>query len=214
MKNTIKNNRTAELEAKKLAEAEALRKAELDAIQPKDIPATMDDIKGKVAHTYRNEEGVALNVTGGAYIQIPSGKGGTIAAKTQEELDAIKARMERGIEGDQLLHKVVVINGISCECVGATEEELEADIKAAENYAKAHPTHMLRDTDVAEQLLDAEYKKEDLEQVEVNGKTYLVSYKEKRVMNLDGTTAANLEDIPEELSRASIKTILVDRLSK
>lgn len=214
MKNTIKTNRTAELEAKKLAEAEALRKAELDAIQPKDIPATMDDIEGKVAHTYRNEEGVALNVAGGAYIQIPSDKGGTIAAKTQEELDAIKARMEQGIEGDQLLHKVVVINGIRCECVGATEEELEADIKAAENYAKAHPTNMLRDTDVAEQLLDAEYKKEDLEQVEVNGKTYLVSYKEKRVMNLDGTTAANLEDIPEELSRASIKTILVDRLSK
>ena len=214
MKNTIKNNRTAELEAKKLAEAEAARKAELDAIEPKDIPATMDDIEGKVAHTYRNEEGVALNVTGGAYIQIPSGKGGTIAAKTQEELDAIKARMEQGIEGDQLLHKVVVINGVRCECVGATEEELEADIKAAENYAKAHPTNMLRDTDVAEQLLDAEYKKEDLEQVEVNGKTYLVSYKEKRVMNLDGTTAANLEDIPEELSRASIKTILVDRLSK
>ena len=214
MKNTIKNNRAAELEAKKLAEAEAARKAELDAIQPKDIPATMDDIEGKVAHTYRNEEGVALNVTGGAYIQIPSGKGGTIAAKTQEELDAIKVRMEQGIEGDQLLHKVVVINGIRCECVGATEEELEADIKAAENYAKAHPTNMLRDTDVAEQLLDAEYKKEDLEQVEVNGKTYLVSYKEKRVMNLDGTTAANLEDIPEELSRASIKTILVDRLSK
>lgn len=214
MKNTIKNNRTAELEAKKIAEAEALRKAELDAIQPKDIPATMDDIEGNVAHTYRNEEGVALNVAGGVYIQIPSGKGGTIAAKTQEELDTIKARMEQGIEGDQLLHKTVVINGISCECVGATEEELEADIKAAENYAKAHPTHMLRDTDVAEQLLDAEYKKEDLEQVEVNGKTYLVSYKEKRVMNLDGTTAANLEDIPEELGRASIKTILVDRLSK
>lgn len=214
MKNTIKTNRTAELEAKKLAEVEAARKAELDAISPKNIVETMDDIEAKVAHTYRDEEGVALNVTGGAYIQIPSENGGTIAAKTQEELEAIKARMEQGINGDQLLHKTVTINGISCECVGATEEELEADIKAAENYAKAHPTNMLRDTDVAEQLLDAEYKKEDLEQVEVDNKTYLLSYKEKRVMNLDGTTAANLEDIPEKLSKSSVKTILIDRLSK
>ena len=214
MKNTIKTNRSAELEAKKVAEAEAARKAELDAIQPKDIVGTMDDVENNIANMYRDEEGNARNVRGGAYVQIPSKNGGTIAAKTQEELEVIKAREENGIQGDQLLHKVVVINGISCECVGATEEELEADIKAAENYAKAHPTHMFRDTDIAEQLLDAEYKQEDLEQVEVNGETYLISYAEKRVMNLDGTTAVNLEDIPENLSRASMKTILVDRLSK
>ena len=214
MKNTIKMNRAAEAEAKKAAKLAAARKAELDSIEPKDIPATMDDVEAKVIHTYRDEEGVARNVTGGAYIQVPAGNGGTIAAKTEEELAAIKARMEQGIEGDQLLHKTVVINGISCDCVGATEEELEADIKAAENYAKAHPTNMLRDTDVAEQLVDAEYKKEDLEQVEIGGKTYLIAYKEKRAMNLDGTTAASLEDIPESLGKATMKTILVDRLSK
>lgn len=214
MKNTIKSNRTAELENKKAAEAAAARQAELDAIQPKNIVETMEDVKNNVASTYRNENGDAQNVRGGDYIQIPSKNGGTIAAKTQEELDVIKTREENGIQGDQLLHKIVVINGMRCECVGATEEELEADIRAAENYAKAHPNNMLRDTDVAEQLLDAEYKQKDLEQVEVNGKTYLISYAEKRVMNLDGTTAVNLEDIPENLSRASMKTILVDRLSK
>ena len=214
MKNTIKNNRSAELEAKKAAEAKAARQAELDAIQPKDIVGTMDDVEAKLANTYRNENGAATNVRGGAYIQIPSKNGGTIAAKTQEELAAIKAREESGIQGDQLLHKRVVINGIPCDCVGATEEELEADIRAAENYVKAHPTNMLRDTDVAEQLLDADYKQADLEQVEVKGKTYLISYSEKRVMKLDGTTAVNLEDIPEKLSKATIKTILVDRLNK
>lgn len=214
MKNTIKTNRSAELAAKKAAEEAAKRQAELDAIQPKDIVGTMDDVANNVAHTYRDEKGNAKNVTGGAYLQVPSKNGGTIAAKTQEELDAIKERESRGITGDQLLHRVVTINGLQCECVGATEEELEADIRAAENYAKAHPGNMLRDTDVAEQLIDAEYKKEDLEQVEVNGKTYLVSYAEKRVMNLDGTTVVNLDDIPEKLSRASMKTILVDRLSK
>lgn len=147
-------------------------------------------------------------------MQVPGKNGGTIAAKTQEELDAIKERESRGITGDQLLHRTVTIGGISCDCVGATEEELEADIRAAENYAKAHPENMLRDTDIAEQLIDAEYKKEDLEQIEIKGKTYLISYAENRVMNLDGTTAVNLDDIPEKLSRASMKAILVDRLSK
>lgn len=64
MKNTIKTNRSAELEAKKAAEAAAARQAELDAIQPKDIIGTMDDVEAKVAHTYRDEEGNARNVTG------------------------------------------------------------------------------------------------------------------------------------------------------
>ena len=92
MKNTIKTNRSAELEAKKAAEAAAARQAELDAIQPKDIVGTMDDIEQKLAHTYRDEQGNARNVTGGTYLQIPGKNGGTIAAKTQEELDAIKER--------------------------------------------------------------------------------------------------------------------------
>ena len=92
MKNTIKTNRTAELENKKAAEAAAKRKAELDAIQPKNIVETMDDVENKVVHTYRDEQGKATNVTGGAYLQVPSKNGGTIAAKTQEELDAIKER--------------------------------------------------------------------------------------------------------------------------
>ena len=214
MKNTIKTNRTAELEAKKAAEAQAKRQAELDAITPKNIVETMDDVEKKVAHTYRDAEGIARNVTGGAYLQVPGKNGMTIAAKTQAELDAIKTREEQGIEGDQLLHKIVTINGQRCDCVGATEEELEADIRAAENFAKAHPHNMLRDLDTAEQLIDADYKAKNLEQVEVNGKTYLVSYEENRVMNLDGTTAVNLDDIPEKLSRASMKTILVERLSK
>ena len=214
MKKTIKENRSAELEAKKAAKAAAERQAELDAIQPKDIVETMDDIVNNVVDVYYDEEGNARNVRGGAYIQIPSINGGTIAAKTQEELDIIKERESRGIMGDGKLHKTLIINGLSCDCCGATEEELEKDIRDAENYAKAHPTHMLRDTNTSKQLVGADYKKEDLEQIEVNSVTYLISYSEKRVMNLDGTTAVDLDDIPEKLSRASIKTILIDRLSK
>lgn len=212
MKNRILENRQNEIKAAAEAKKAAERKAELDAIQPKDIVETMEDVSKNVAHVYRDEEGNARNVTGGAYLQVPSAHGGTIAAKTQEELDAIKAREANGITGDQLLHKTVVIGGIPCDCVGATEEELEADIIAAEKYARAHPSNMLRDTDVAEQLIEAEYKQEELEQIELKGHTYLLSYAERRIMKLDGTTAVDLEDIPEKLGKDSIKTILVGRL--
>lgn len=212
MKNRILENRQNEVKAAAEAKKAAERKAELDAIQPKDIVGTMEDVSKNVAHVYRDEEGNAKNVTGGAYLQVPSAHGGTIAAKTQEELDAIKTREANGITGDQLLHKTVVIGGIPCDCVGATEEELEADIIAAEKYARAHPTNMLRDTDVAEQLVEAEYKQEELEQIELKGHTYLLSYAERRIMKLDGTTAVDLDDIPEKLGKDSIKTILVGRL--
>ncbi len=212
MKNRILENRQNEIKAAAEAKKAAERKAELDAIQPKDIVGTMEDVSNNVAHVYRDEEGNAKNVTGGAYLQVPSAHGGTIAAKTQEELDAIKTREANGITGDQLLHKTVVIGGIPCDCVGATEEELEADIIAAEKYARAHPNNMLRDTDVAEQLVEAEYKQEELEQIELKGHTYLLSYAERRIMKLDGTTAVDLDDIPEKLGRDSIKTILVGRL--
>ena len=212
MKNTILENRKNEIKAAEEAKKAAERKAELDAIQPKDIVETMEDVSKNVAHVYRDEEGNAKNVTGGAYLQVPSAHGGTIAAKTQEELDTIKAREANGITGDQLLHKTVVIGGIPCDCVGATEEELEADIIAAEKYARAHPNNMLRDTDVAEQLVEAEYKQKELEQIELKGHTYILSYAERRIMKLDGTTAVDLDDIPEKLGKDSIKTILVGRL--
>ena len=212
MKNTIKNNRANEIKAEEEARKTAERQAELDAIEPKDIVTTMDEVADGTAHAYRDEEGNARGTNGGDYIQVPVGTGKTIAAKTQEEIDAIKDRMNRGIEGDGLLHKIVMIGGKQCDCVGATEEELAEDIKKAENYAKAHGMNILRDIDIAEQLVDAEYKKEDLEQIEVKGITYLISYGEKRVMRLDGTTVVDLGNITSTLSKEDIKTILMDRM--
>lgn len=212
MKNIIKENRAAEVAAKEEAKKAAERKAELDAIEPKDIVATMSEVTDGTAHAYRDENGNAKGTNGGEYIQVPVA-GGTIGAKTQEEIDAIKERLERGISGDGLLHKKVTIGGMSCDCVGATEEELEADIKAAENYAKAHGANILRDIDIAEQLVEAEYNQEDLEQVQdSDGDTYMLCYSGRYIMDLKGNTIVNLEDIPEELSRDSIKRILVERL--
>ena len=212
MKNTIKNNRSTEKRLEEEARKAAERQAELNAITPKDIVSTMDEVADKTAHSYRDEDGNAAGTNGGAYIQVPVSGGRTIAAKTQKEIDAIKERMEKGIEGDGLLHKTVIINGMRCDCVGATEEELAEDIKKAENYAKAHGSNILRDIDIAEQLVDAEYKKEDLEQIEVHGATYLISYSEKRVMRLDGTTVVNLDNISSTLSKEDIKTILMERM--
>ena len=212
MKNTIKNNRANEVKAEEEARKAAERQAELDAIEPKDIVATMDEVADGTAHAYRDEDGNAKGTNGGDYIQVPVGGGKTIAAKTQEEIDAIKDRMTRGIEGDGLLHKILVIGGMRCDCVGATEEELAEDIKKAENYAKAHGLNVLRDIDIAEQLVDAEYQKEDLEQIEVKGIVYLISYSEKRVMRLDGTTVVDLDNISSTLSKEDIKTILMDRM--
>lgn len=213
MKNTIKTNRAAELKTKKAEEAAAARKAELDAISPKNIVDTMDEVVDKSARSYRDENGNARGTNGGKYIQIPV-NGTVIAAKSQEDINKIKKRMEDGIEGDGLLHKTVTIDGKQCDCVGATEEELEEDIKAAENYAKAHGANILRDIDIAEQLTEAEYSKDDLEQIDVNGSTYMLCYSGKYIMDLSGNTVANLDDIEDKLSRSSVKTILIDRLNK
>ena len=210
---TIKEVRAAEIAAKKAAEAAAQRKAELDAIEPRDIVATMDEVVNHVAHSYRNENGNAVGTNGGQYVQIPDGKGGTIAASSQEELDAIKERMSRGIEGDGMLHQLLVIGGMPCDCCGRTEEELQADIRAAEEYAKAHGYHIIRDIDVAEQLVDAEYVKEDLEQVEVNGITYIISYGEKRAMDLAGNTVETLDNLNSDISREDVKALLLRLLA-
>ena len=213
MKNTILENRKAELKASEEAKQAAARQAELDAIEPKDIVATMDEVTEGTLHSYRNEEGYACGTNGGAYIQVPDGKGGTIAASSQEEINTIKERMSRGIEGDGLLHEKVVICGMLCDCVGRTEEELEADKKAAENCAKAHGLNILRDVDVAEQLVEADFKKEDLEQIEHAGGTYLLSYEGKYIMDLEGNTVVSLDDIPDSLSKETVKMLLVERLS-
>ena len=214
MKNTIKTNRQNEIKAAEEARKAAARKAELDAIEPKDIVGTMDEVAEGSAHSYRDTNGNAVGTYGGDYTHQDRVNGKIIAAKSQEELDAIKERMSRGIEGDGLLHQIVVIEGHQCECVGATEEELAKDIEKAENYVKAHGKNIIRDIDIAEQLADAGYAKENLEQVEVKGKTEIIAYDEKRIMDLQGNTVANVEDIEDELSRKSVKTILVERAEK
>jgi len=219
MKNTIKATRQAEVEAREAAAKEAAKKARLDAIEPIDIVETMTEVEEGTARSYRDENGVAIGTNGGVLFQKPvKTRNGitTIAAENPEALAELEQQIENGRQGDGLYHKTVYIGGIPCDCVGHTPEELEQDIAAAEDYYKKHSKgSVIRDIDVAEQLVDAEYHQEDLEQITgSNGRSYLISYDGNYVMDLDGTTMATLEDLKASsiLSREDVKTLLVERL--
>lgn len=211
--NIIKNTREKELEARREAQRVAARQAELEAVEPKNIIDTMNDIGSQIV-VCRDDEGAIIGVNGGKYYQVPiEGGTGTIASKTEAGLEHIRERMSRGIMGDGLLHKLVIIRGLLVDCVGATEQELEDDIRHAEEFAQAHGNNMVRNTDIAEQLVDAGYAPEDLEQIEVEGETYILVYPEKRLMDFYGNTLVECEDITSTLQRKELKAILLDRLS-
>lgn len=209
MKNTIKANLAKTNQAKVEAAEKAARQAELDAIQPRNIIDSITEVAEGEIRVDRNEEGGLKGVNGGGYIQVTLDGQHTIAAKTKEEVEAIKARLEKGIEGDGLLHKTLFIDGMKCECVGATEEELEADIKAAENYAQAHKLHVLRDAPVGEELHEAEIKPADAEQIDLEGMTFILLYGTKQLIDLEGNEVANLDHIKSPLTREDIKAALL-----
>lgn len=212
MKNTIKETRNAELQIKAAADKEKAKKERLDKIAPRNIVATMSEVTNKVARAVRNEEGDAYGVNGGKYLQ-EMYKNIVISGKTPEDLEIAKKRIDDNISGDGLLHKVVYINGHRCECVGKTEAELEADIAAAEDYMQAHIDGSIYDIDIAEQLVDAEYKQEDLEEIINNEDRYLLCISGKYIMDTEGNTLVDLSDINSELSKDDAKTILLERLT-
>lgn len=224
--NRLKATRVAEQEAKQAAveaqaetDRQAAIQAEIDAVEPIDLVQTMDEVTGNVARTYRNEEGCSYGTNGGKYYQKPvigaDGQPTTIAADSLEEIERIEEAIKNGLAGDGKYHKMLTIGGLQCECVGATPEELEADIVAAKKYAQAHSEgSILRDIDVAEQLVDAEYNKKDLEEYksEANNDRYLICYDGNYIMDLDGNTQVTLEDLTSKLSREDVKKLLIERL--
>ena len=219
MKNTIKMNRTNEINAKKAAEAAAAHEAALKDIKPLNIVETLKQLEEEKtdARVVCDKDGNPIAVCGGKYL-CESYKGEIIGAATQEKLDAIKARIDKGIHGDGLLHKMVTINGKSIPCVGASEKEIDADIKSIEVYSKEHPTEPRRDLTVATMLKEAGYKSANLEQIAVEGKDYLLVYEglegEKNlVMDLEGNSIVSLQDIPDELCRETVKKLLLERLN-
>ena len=217
--NRLKATRVAEQEAKQEAIRVAAEKAEIEAVEPIDLVQTMDEVTGNVARTYRNEEGYSQGTNGGKYYQKPvigaDGQPTTIAADSLEEIERIEEAIKNGLAGDGKYHKILTIGGLQCECVGTTPEELEADILAAKKYAQAHSKgSILKDIDVAEQLVDAEYSKKDLEEYksEQNNGRYLICYDGNYIMDLDGNTKVTLEDLTSKLSKEDAKKLLIERL--
>lgn len=219
MKNTIKVNRTNELNAKKAAEAAAAHEAALKDIKPLNIVETLKQLEEQKtdARVVCDKDGNPVAVCGGKYL-CEVYKGEVIGATTQEKLDAIKTRIDNGIHGDGLLHKMVTVNGKSIPCVGATEKEIDADIKSIEVYSKEHPVEPRRDLTVATMLKEAGYKSANLEQLTIEGKDYLLVYEglegEKNlVMDLEGNSVVSLNDIPDELRKETVKMLLLERLN-
>ena len=220
MKNTIKMNRENEIKAKEAAKAAKEKEEALKDIKPLNIVETLKQLEDSKtdARVVCDKDGNPIAVCGGKYL-CESYKGEIIGAETQEGLDAIKARIDKGIHGDGLLHKLVTINGKSVPCVGATEEELDADILSAEKYSRAHPTNPRKELTVATMLKEAGYKAENLEQITVNSVDYLIVYKglegeQNLVIDLEGHAIVNLDNIKDKLSRETVKLLLVERLEK
>ena len=220
IKNTIKENRLVEQEAKAEQARMEEREARLAEVKPVDIVGTMDEVYEESVRADRNEEGISMGTNGGKYYQTPmrtpDGRIMTIAANSLEELEELKEKIENGFSGDGKYHKTLIIGGVPCECVGATLEELEEDIQAAHEYAIKHMYgSVLRDIDIAEQLVDAGFRQKDLEQVEdLYGETYLICYNGNYVMNLKGETIVDLSDLKGYIFKEDAKTLLMERLNK
>lgn len=227
MKNTIKMNRTNELKAKEAERLAAEKEAALKDVKPLNIVETLKQLEDAKtdAKVVCDKDGNPIAVCGGKYL-CEMYKGEVIGATTQENLDAIKARIDKGIHGDGLLHKMVTINGKNIPCVGSSIEEIEEDIRSLEIYSKEHPTEPRRDLTVATMLKEAGFKSADLEQVTLSNNDYLLVYADpdglkNYVMGLDGSTITdkdgkevNLSDIEDKLSRKTIKILLLERLNK
>ncbi len=220
IKNTIKENRTAEMEAKEEQRKMEAEEARLAQVKPVDIVGTMDEVYEESVRADRNEEGISMGTNGGKYYQTPmrtpDGRFTTIAADSLEELEELKEKIKNGFSGDGKYHKILDIGGVPCECVGVTLEELEEDIQAAHEYAIKHMYgSVLRDIDVAEQLVDAGFRQKDLEQVEdLYGEIYFICYNGNYVMNLKGETIVDLSNLKGYISREDAKTLLIERLNK
>lgn len=217
LNNRIKEARMAYVAAKEAEQKEAEKQARLAAIKEVDIVETMDEVTGNIAHTYRNESGIALGTNGGKLYQEPiktaSGALSTIAASSKEELEELKAKIAAGMQGDGKYHRLVRIGGMSCDCVGSTLQELEEDIQAAEEYYKKHGGRVIGDLDVAEQLVDAGYTKPELKQITgSDNQPYILSYNGSYIMDTFGRTIASLDDIESKLTKEDTEKLLIERL--
>ena len=142
--------------------------------------------------------------------------------ETQKDVENGELRTQRnedgqvlGVNGGKYLQRMIIVAGIPCMITGKDEAELKEDEQKARIFAKEHgnnPYYMQEDVRIAEDLEEADVEPD--EELEMYDKRYLLVYKDRIIMDTEGHTVANLDDIPEELSDATIKTLLTERLQK
>lgn len=198
-KTNIKTIRANEVAQQNEEALKAARQAELDAIVEKDAFSTIPEVHTDGVHSEADEDDNLLGVSGGKYCTTLVGET-IISAESKENLDAIKTRMENGVNGDGMLHKTVYILGMKCDIQGHNEEELAEDLRKAEEFAYAHKGHMFFDVTKAEDLDYSGYTENDGKQITVHDRTCFYIFDEKRIVNPeDYSTYVDVNDIKKEL---------------
>lgn len=206
MKNLLIENLKAKMEAEKTA-------AEEERLNNLPEASLQDDMKAVSKHRLNVVEvdDVPVGGSNGELWTIVDGK--PIFGKSQEELEATKDRMSRGIHGDGYLYKELDLDGNRVVCKGRTEEELNADILAAKEFAATHRNTSWQQAAMsAVTFVGANYKPEDVEEVEVLGYTVYIIYPQKFVVDGNFEIMANLSEITSELNKQDIKTLLVHKV--
>lgn len=206
MKNLLIEN----LKAKMEAETKAAEEERLDNLPE----ASLQDDMHAVATNKLNVveiDNVPVGGSNGELWTIVNGK--PIFGNSQEELEATKDRMSRGIQGDGYLYKELELNGHKVVCKGKTEEELNADILAAKEFAATHRNTSWEQAAMsAVTFVGANYKPEDVEEVEVLGYSVYIIYPQKLVVDGNFEIMADLSEITSELNKQDIKTLLVHKV--
>jgi len=224
MKKTIKEIRAEELkareEAAKQQQEEEVRQAhiaELEALPEKDSVATMPEVREGALRSDRDENGRCKGVNGGKYFT-KMVNGQLITAETKEGLAEAEERVKNGIRGDGFLYKDVIILGHRFTLTGRNEEELDEDLRRAEVDIYSHRDHFMFDVETAEDFLESGYTEQELEEVEVQGYKFLISYPEFRAIDMEFekyATAVEVTDMPSIVkgkNREEIKKLLLERL--
>lgn len=206
MKNLLIANLKAKMEAEKTA-------AEEERLNSLPEASLQDDMNAIIKNQFNVVEinDIPVGGSNGELWTVVNGK--PIFGKTEEELEATKDRMSRGIQGDGYLYKEINLNGYKVICKGKTEEELNADVLAAKKFAATHKNTSWQQAAMsAITFVKANYKPDDVERVKVLGYTVYILYPQKLVVDGNFEIIADLSEITSELNKQDIKTLLVRKV--
>lgn len=206
MKNLLIANLKAKMEAEKTA-------AEEERLNSLPEASLQDDMNAIIKNQFNVVEinDIPVGGSNGELWTVVNGK--PIFGKSQEELEATKNRMSRGIQGDGYLYKEINLNGYKVICKGKTEEELNADVLAAKKFAATHKNTSWQQAAMsAVTFVEANYKPDDVERVKVLGYTVYILYPQKLVVDGNFEIIADLSEITSELNKQDIKTLLVRKV--